>query len=101
LCRTQNSSVAILAEAIEVFFKIIQCLNKKIQSTGKNLIWFHFSHMRFIKKTDCELYVSNGNVNTLKNTYKKNHLLLTLDFAADFLLQLNNFKFTRVAINIR
>jgi len=37
--------------------------------------------MRFIEKTDCKLFVSDGSCNTL-NTYKSN-FLLTLDFAAD------------------
>jgi len=40
--------------------------------------------MRFIEKTDCKLFVSNGSVNTL-STYKS-IFLLTLDFAVDFSL---------------
>jgi len=38
--------------------------------------------VRFIGKTDCKLFVSNGSVNTL-STYKS-IFLLTLDFFADF-----------------
>jgi len=37
--------------------------------------------MRFIEKTGCKLFVSNGSINTL-STYKS-IFLLRLDFAAD------------------
>jgi len=32
---------------------------------GKNPAEFHFSHKRFIEKTDCQLSVSNPSVNAL------------------------------------
>ena len=36
--------------------------------TGKKSFWFHFSHMRFIEKTDCKQFVSSGSVNTLSTS---------------------------------
>jgi len=38
--------------------------------------------MHFIKKRDCKLSVSDGNVNVLR-TCKKNFFVFTLDFAAE------------------
>jgi len=49
--------------------------------------------MRFIKKRDFKLSVSDGSVNVL-STCRKNFFLFPLDFAAVYPLQLNNFKFT-------
>jgi len=40
--------------------------------------------MRFIKKRDYKLSVSDGSVNVL-STCKKNFLLFALDFAAEFI----------------
>jgi len=51
LGRAQKRSATADQVAVEVFLKIIECLNEKIQWTGKNLIWFNFSHMPFVKKT--------------------------------------------------
>jgi len=48
--------------------------------------------MRFIKKRDYKLPVSDGSVNVL-STCKKNFFLFALDFAAVYPLQLNNFNF--------
>ena len=47
----QKSSATADQVAVKVFLKIIECLNEKIQRTGKNLIWFNFSHMPFVKQT--------------------------------------------------
>jgi len=50
---------------------------------GKTSIQIHFSHMRFIEKTDCKLSVSNGSVNAVSIYKMQSIFLLTLDFAAD------------------
>jgi len=49
--------------------------------------------MRFMKKRDYKLSVSDGSVNVL-SICKKNFCLFAFDFAAVYPLQLNNFKFT-------
>ena len=64
------------------FFKIHECLNSKIASTGKKFNFFHFSHTPFIDETDCKLSVSNGSVIVL-STYKIKKPLSALDFAAE------------------
>jgi len=52
--------------------------------------------MRFFKRTDCKLSVSNGSVNVLSTHKTKSILLLMLDIAADSssYLQLNDFNFS-------
>jgi len=49
--------------------------------------------MCFIEKTDCKLSVSNDSLNTLSSCKIESIFLLTLDFAADFPLQLNDLNY--------
>jgi len=57
---------------------------------GKNSIQFHFGHMGFIEKTNCKLPICNDSTNALSSYKIERICLLTLHFAADFPLQLND-----------
>jgi len=70
-------------------------LNNKIQSTGKNSFFFHFSHLRFIDKTDCKLSVSNGSVDAL-STYKIKSIFHVRFCCWVFPLQLSDFNLLRM-----
>jgi len=50
---------------------------------GEKLFKLHFSHMRFIQKTDFKQSVSYGSVKTLSTSKIKSVFLLALGFASD------------------
>jgi len=60
---------------VEAFLKSISVKYQNPINWEK--IQFHFSHMGFVEKTDCKLFVSNGSANALTTYKMKNIFLLT------------------------
>jgi len=58
------------------FFKSISVTMPKSNRLETNFISFYFSHMSFVKKSDCTLSASNGSVNALTAYKMKNIFLL-------------------------
>jgi len=69
-----TANLSTVAQAFEAFFKI-RYWNKQMPIDWVKIsIYFYFSHMCFIEKTDCKLFVSIRSVNAI-STYKSIFLL--------------------------